>query len=152
MRVLHSAWSWLNDKVAADSVAGNTFTGIVTRLTFRYPFQVGLAGIAPLSAPGVPLCRGAQSDYIRFGPAPEVQPGAAHVHLLALDPVLQEPAGLAIEVSGNVQPAGDAFEVRDEDQGDAPLLFPGNRRDLPPLHEPAVGPDAVFVEAAGDAD
>jgi hypothetical protein len=35
MRVLHSAWSWLNDKVAADSVAGNTFTGIVTRLTFR---------------------------------------------------------------------------------------------------------------------
>src|SRR6185436_9567674 len=49
MRVLHSAWSWLNDKVAADSVAGNTFTGIVTRLTFRYPFQVVLAAMAPLS-------------------------------------------------------------------------------------------------------
>jgi hypothetical protein len=40
MRVWHSAWSWLNDSVAADSVAGNTRIGMFTRLTFRKPFHV----------------------------------------------------------------------------------------------------------------
>src|SRR4029450_13208483 len=45
MRVWHSAWSWLNEIASADSVAGNTFTGMLTRLTFRKPFQVGRGGI-----------------------------------------------------------------------------------------------------------
>ena len=31
--------------MAADSVAGNTFTGMFTRLTLRKPFQVGRAGM-----------------------------------------------------------------------------------------------------------
>src|SRR5262245_5172749 len=45
MRVWHSAWSWLKEIVAEDSVAGNTFTGMFTRLTLRNPFQVGRAGM-----------------------------------------------------------------------------------------------------------
>src|SRR5438067_82171 len=49
MRVWHSAWSWLNEMVAADSVAGKTFTGMLTRLTLRKPFQVGRAAIARVS-------------------------------------------------------------------------------------------------------
>jgi hypothetical protein len=45
MRVWHSAWSWLKEIVSADSVAGKTFTGMLTRLTLRNPFHVGLGGI-----------------------------------------------------------------------------------------------------------
>src|SRR5262249_22694877 len=45
MRVWHSAWSWLNEIMSADSVAGKTFTGMLTRLTFRKPFHVGRGGI-----------------------------------------------------------------------------------------------------------
>src|SRR5262249_56894724 len=48
MRVWHSPWSWLKLKVAPASVAGNTLTGMLTRLILRYPFQVGRAGIRPL--------------------------------------------------------------------------------------------------------
>ena len=44
--------SRLKADTAADSVAGNTFTGIVTRLTRRYPFQVGLGAIGALWAEG----------------------------------------------------------------------------------------------------
>src|SRR6187401_2529583 len=50
MRVWHSAWSWLKLMVAAESVAGNTRTGMFTRLILRKPFQVGLAAMRPLSA------------------------------------------------------------------------------------------------------
>ena len=35
----------LKEMVAADSVAGNTLTGMFTRLTLRKPFQVGRGGI-----------------------------------------------------------------------------------------------------------
>src|SRR5690349_1879297 len=45
MRVWHSAWSWLKLIVAAESVAGNTRTGMLTRLIFRKPFQVGRAAM-----------------------------------------------------------------------------------------------------------
>src|SRR6516225_1579632 len=45
MRVWHSPWSWLNEIVALDSVAGNTLMGMFTRLILRYPFQVALAAI-----------------------------------------------------------------------------------------------------------
>src|ERR671911_529302 len=45
MRVWHSAWSWLKLIVAAESVAGNTRTGMLTRLILRKPFQVGRAAI-----------------------------------------------------------------------------------------------------------
>src|SRR6187431_148017 len=50
MRVWHSAWSWLKLIVAAESVAGNTRTGMLTRLILRKPFQVGLAAMGGLSA------------------------------------------------------------------------------------------------------
>src|SRR5580765_2171634 len=50
MRVLHSPWSWLNESVALDSVAGNTLMGMFTRLTFRYPFQVARAAMAHILA------------------------------------------------------------------------------------------------------
>src|ERR671911_233270 len=55
MRDWHSAWSWLKEMVAADSVAGNTFTGMLTRLTLRKPFHVARAAIRELyrfSGPG----------------------------------------------------------------------------------------------------
>src|ERR687895_708361 len=45
MRVWHSAWSWLKPIVAAASVAGNTRTGMLTRLILRKPFQVGRAAM-----------------------------------------------------------------------------------------------------------
>src|SRR5918993_3678447 len=45
MRVWHSPWSWLNEIVPLDSVAGNTLMGMFTRLTFKKPFQVALAAI-----------------------------------------------------------------------------------------------------------
>src|SRR5918999_1744425 len=45
MRVWHSAWSWLKLIVAAASVAGNTRTGMLTRLILRKPFQVGRAAM-----------------------------------------------------------------------------------------------------------
>src|SRR6266542_3732544 len=51
MRVWHSAWSWLKLIVAAESVAGNTRTGMFTRLILRKPFQVGLAAMGTLSVP-----------------------------------------------------------------------------------------------------
>src|SRR3982074_2764203 len=50
MRVWHSAWSWLKLMVAAESVAGNTRTGMFTRLILRKPFQVGRAAMGPLCA------------------------------------------------------------------------------------------------------
>ena len=43
------------------------------------------------------------------------------------------------------------LDVGDEDQRDRALVLPGDGRDLRPRHEPAVGPDAVLVEAARDA-
>src|SRR5687767_13044401 len=58
MRVLHSRWSWLKAMVAADSVAGNTLTGIVTRLTLRWPFHVGRAAICEPIGPFPPVVQG----------------------------------------------------------------------------------------------
>src|ERR1700716_2026629 len=52
IRVWHSACSWLKLIVAPASVAGNTFTGMLTRLIFRYPFHVGRAAIGCESLPG----------------------------------------------------------------------------------------------------
>src|SRR6186713_1002135 len=51
MRVWHSPWSWLNEIVALDSVAGNTLIGMLTRLTRRNPFHVALAAIVCVPSP-----------------------------------------------------------------------------------------------------
>ena len=58
MRVWHSACSWLKLIVAAESVAGNTRTGMFTRLILRKPFQVGRAAMAcsPVSCFGAARC------------------------------------------------------------------------------------------------
>src|SRR4051812_44238631 len=48
MRVWHWPWSWLKLIVALASVAGNTLTGMFTRLIFKYPFQVGRAAISAI--------------------------------------------------------------------------------------------------------
>src|SRR5215471_12214549 len=45
IRVWHSRCSWLKLIVAAESVAGNTRTGILTSEILRKPFQVGRAAI-----------------------------------------------------------------------------------------------------------
>src|SRR5687767_15974491 len=57
MRVWHSACSWLKLIVAAESVAGNTRTGMFTRLIFRNPFQVGRAAIEYLFVPARAACQ-----------------------------------------------------------------------------------------------
>src|SRR4029079_13406280 len=62
MRVWHSPWSWLKLIVAAESVAGNTRTGMLTRLIFMNPFHVGLAAIAFLSL----IEHRDRTDYRRF--------------------------------------------------------------------------------------
>src|SRR5262249_40144762 len=49
MRVWHSPWSWLKLIVAAESVAGNTRTGMFTSEILRKPFQVGRAAMDGLS-------------------------------------------------------------------------------------------------------
>src|SRR5260370_28079584 len=49
MRIWQSAWSWLKLIFAAESVAGNTRTGMLTRLILRKPFQVGRAAMGSLS-------------------------------------------------------------------------------------------------------
>src|SRR5262245_2653259 len=49
MRGWHAPWSLLKLIVAAESVAGNTRTGTLTRLILRKPFQVGLAAMGGLS-------------------------------------------------------------------------------------------------------
>src|SRR3982751_259298 len=59
MRVWHSPWSWLKLIVAAESVAGNTRTGMLTRLIFMNPFHVGLAAIP--SSPSIREQR--RTDY-----------------------------------------------------------------------------------------
>src|SRR5215467_2487713 len=86
MRVWHSPWSWLKLIVAAESVAGNTRTGTLTRLILRKPFQVGLAamgGLSAISAGGVSA--GARAEVggweVEAGnaqpPVPDLQPARA---------------------------------------------------------------------------
>ena len=73
MRVWHSPWSWLKLSVAPASVAGKTFTGMFTRLIFRYPFHVGRAAMMGLfisqkeGGPGRPGWRGGQGGQGRQG-------------------------------------------------------------------------------------
>src|SRR5688500_394295 len=78
MRVWHSAWSWLKLIVAAESVAGNTRTGMLTRLIFKNPFHVGRAAIVRSSTLGYEIRRAGQTfpasqlhpDYRSFAPGP----------------------------------------------------------------------------------
>src|SRR5262245_49884133 len=69
MRVWHSAWSWLKEMASADSVAGNTFTGMLTRLTLRKPFQVGRGGICTsLSVQSAHDCTGMHDQAVSREP------------------------------------------------------------------------------------
>src|SRR5262249_36877703 len=64
MRVWHSPWSWLKLIVAAESVAGNTRTGTLTRLILERPFEVAL---------------GARGGLWVFSPAEVREPAGAEV-------------------------------------------------------------------------
>src|SRR5678816_1256954 len=59
-------------------------------------------------------------------------------------------AGLAVQVAGDLEAAGNVPEVGNQNQRDVALFLPRDRRNLGPAHEPAVGPDAVAVEPARD--
>src|SRR2546422_5351891 len=100
MRVWHSPWSWLNEIVPLDSVAGNTLIGMFTRLIFRNPFQVARAAIAlPLS---VPTCAGLKTVPLRFVAlvvGAEIQSGAREVDGVLADLVPQEPPRGAVFVA-----------------------------------------------------
>src|SRR5262252_3167361 len=72
MRVRHSPWSWLNEIVPLDSVAGNTLTGMFTRLTFRKPFHVARAAINVLNRDRRSLAvelDGALADFVPKQPS-----------------------------------------------------------------------------------
>ena len=99
-------------------MAGNTFTGMFTRLTFRKPFQVGRGGIQELSGSLVPECiglgarlsPGQVSDGVRLAPAPQIETRPSDVDVVRLDLVPQQAAGLAVQVAGHGQPLRDAAE------------------------------------------
>ena len=44
-------------------------------------------------------------------PAPKIEPCAANVDVVRLDPVAQQPARLSVQVAGNFEMAGDIAEV-----------------------------------------
>src|SRR5438445_12014244 len=110
MRVWHSAWSWLNEIVPLDSVAGNTLIGMFTRLIFRKPFQVARAAIELVASwqcrvrlqPDRPLwCSlsdelaffftGRTLRLIALVPLSEVQTRTAEVDVVRGDLVAQQP-------------------------------------------------------------
>src|SRR5436190_4445888 len=100
MRVWHSAWSWLKLIVAAESVAGNTRTGMFTRLILRKPFQVGLAAMGELSA-------GWRSRATRFTELHGGPPSSASA-----------PSELRRDYGGQ-------FQIRSELEADLELKHPG---------------------------
>src|SRR6187549_3395036 len=106
MRVWHSAWSWLNEMAAADSVAGNTLTGMLTRLTFRKPFQVGRAGMHGVYR----VCTRFALDGVVFGPGAEVQARASHPEGVFANLIPQHLPGLSVEVARNLEPPRDVAE------------------------------------------
>src|SRR5918996_6267274 len=104
MRVWHSAWSWLKEILAADSVAGNTLTGMLTRLTLRNPFHVGRAAICELYR-FLPSRGTAERrlDRVFLVPGPQIQSGASDVQRLVPNPVPQDAACLAVQMTGHLQ-------------------------------------------------
>src|SRR6188474_2074021 len=54
-------------------------------------------------------------------------------------------------MTGHREPLCDTAEMRDQDERDATLLLPRDRRDRAPPHESAVRPYAVAVEPPRDA-
>src|SRR5262245_21559905 len=100
MRVWHSPWSWLKEIASADSVAGNTFTGMLTRLTLRKPFQVGRGGICTsLSVQSAHDCTGMHVPSSIDRPAWSLQ--VAFRGLYSQDPVMR---GTALEYLDAVPP------------------------------------------------
>src|SRR5256885_12263674 len=102
MRVWHSPWSWLNEMVPADSVAGNTLIGMFTRLIFRNPFHVARAAIGlfyrrlggtPKGVPYVTSC------FVSFVVLAQIQTGAGEVNRVLPDLVAQQAARGAVLVA-----------------------------------------------------
>src|SRR5437870_2081661 len=93
MRVWHSPWSWLNEIVPLDSVAGNTLIGMFTRLIFRKPFQVGRAAIACLL------------NLVTLVVRTEVQPRARKMNDVLANLVAEQPPRGAVLVPRHDQTA-----------------------------------------------
>src|SRR5215210_2294476 len=104
--------------LAADSVAGNTFTGMLTRLTLRNPFHVALAAIRELYR--FLGLRGL--DGVSFVPGSQIQPGAADVEGVLPDPVPEDPSRLSVQVARHLQTTGDVTQMGDENERN-PALF-----------------------------
>src|SRR5215208_3040901 len=123
---------------------------MLTRLTLRKPFQVGRGGMLGVYR----FCTRFALDGVIPGSGAEVQARPAHPEGVFPNLLLQHPAGLTVQVSRDLEPAGDVAEVGDQDQGDATcpersrraLFLPRERRNLRPPHEAAVRPDSLAVE------
>src|SRR5262245_32881212 len=100
------------------------------------------------------MCRAPQAvarlNGIRLVATPQVEPGSSDVNRVRLDLVAQQTSSLAIQISRDLESPRDAFEVRNQNQCDAPLFFPRHGGDLCPPQEPRVGPDAVAIKPAGN--
>src|SRR5262249_46385884 len=96
MRVWHSAWSWLNEIVPLDSVAGNTLIGMFTRLILRKPFQVARAAIQGVYR---------TLDFVSFVPVTEIEAGTGEVDVVAADFLAEELPRRAVILDGHDETA-----------------------------------------------
>src|SRR5437867_6833175 len=138
MRVRHSPCSWLNEIVAPDSVAGNTLTGMLTRLTFRKPFHVARAAMSPPliglsppdSTPAVDHLHGPgqrASDHVAVVVGSKIQARARELKLVLRDLVAQQPPRCAVVLRRHRQALGQIAKSGDDDQRHGMLrLAPGD--------------------------
>src|SRR5204862_1361074 len=139
MRVWHSPWSWLNEMVPLDSVAGNTLMGMFTRLILRKPFQVARAAIA------------FTLRLVPFVALAEIQSRTGEMDRVLADLVSQQPPRRPVLVARHRQPPREVAQARDDDQRRVMVpLAPADAADLVVRNERRLGPDPVLVEAAAD--
>src|SRR5262245_56754027 len=125
---------------------------MVTRLTLRNPFHVGRAAMHGPPGNWYRLKAGAYigSDGVRFVAGSQIEPRAADVDIVRLDPVAQHPPRFPIQITRYLEPAGYLTEPGNQDQGDGTVFSPGYRRDLAPPQESGIRPDPIAVEPPGD--
>src|SRR5215212_976567 len=97
MRVWQALWSWLNEIVPADSVAGNTLIGMLTRLTLRNPFHVALAA----TVTSFINTHGAPPPCAAVAYAPDLGPGTfCLVRVTTWGPTPHAPPSLTLRILG----------------------------------------------------
>src|SRR5437763_6960549 len=140
MRVWHSPWSWLNEIVALDSVAGNTLIGMFTRLILRKPFQVARAAIT--------VC----SPFVAFLMITQIQTGSRETDFVVADFVAEEVSRRPAFVPRHDEATRKITQARDDDQRRMVFpLAPADAAYLAVRNERRVGPYPVFVEGATDS-